>query len=159
MQRHTVANVGADSDEFYTPEPRNADQRQHDGPAVLLSEQPGRNNSAHLALNELAEGAKMSSTMPAGGTKPDNGRRAKNVDDTDDADETDRLVAAMASGLRRSASASGEMAQQGPLGHPAIQSIQQKLVRLVGYRNPIRDAATTDLVALQLAAQLIVSAK
>ncbi|WP_235677255.1 hypothetical protein [Rhodopseudomonas palustris] len=37
---------------------------------------------------------------------------------------------------RRGVATSGEMALQGPFGHPATQCMPQRLVRLVGYRAP-----------------------
>ncbi|WP_040771851.1 hypothetical protein [Rhodopseudomonas sp. B29] len=41
--------------------------------------------------------------------------------------------------LRRSADLPGEMALQNMFGHHATQSVPQKLVRLVGYRDPAQD--------------------
>lgn len=41
--------------------------------------------------------------------------------------------------LRRSADLPGEMALQNAFGHHATQSVPQKLVRLVGYRDPGQD--------------------
>lgn len=80
--------------------------------------------------------------MPADGGKTDSGRASRS---------------AIARRLSTSAGLPGEMALQGPFGHQATQSVQQKLVRLVGHCDPVRTASRK--LAEQLAARLIVPAE